>query len=265
MTGLVIESAPFIAVQPEVVRAIGSMEAAAILAVVQYRQPARHVPVAISVRDFTEATGLSESTVKRQTRALVDSGMMTRVQEPGHVAEYTVRWGQGDLGGGVKLTSPHCLTREVTNNPPTGGVKVTSPGVVVDLFGNVEEEVPEWPSEATPNGCRQAFLAAWSESHGHIDPSIRRRACGVITNLCKQRETLDDWRALWTACRDAGKAGRWDVAALLAPQPQSRFVNRDPFIDRAQAAAASGVLDSMLGALEDPQRVGGLRPRAIGS
>lgn len=137
--------------------------------------------------------------------------------------------------------------------PPAVAVET----VEVDLFGATVVLAPSLPPEASANGCRRAFLGAWEENHGHIDPSIRRRACGVITNLCKHRETLEDWKALWDACQAAGRAGRWDVAAHLAPAPRNRYVTRDPHMDRAQEAAAAGLLDSMLGALESPRAISG--------
>lgn len=84
---------------------------------------------------------------------------------------------------------------------------------------------PLTPDQLT-NHCRQAWIAAYEGEHGRANPSIKKRAIGVIGQLAKDCEVDDDWRDLWRAAKHAGAAGRFAVVDYLVPT-QQRHTSRN--------------------------------------
>lgn len=162
-----------------------------------------------------------------------------------------------------KNKTPHETSRGPSNEAPVVLALVASGDVEEPaLFASDEVAKPEtggdaWPQEASPNGCRQAWIGAWIEARGVPDPSIKRRAFGVIRGLVKDRETLEDWQALWRACHAAGRTGRWNVAELLAPAPV-RY-GQNAHVALAEQAAHLGLLDELLSGPARPAAIGGPR------
>lgn len=276
---------PFVALQAPLVRSLGSIEAALILEFIAFRQPEDGSPVAVPVREVCEATGMADSTVKRHTRALADKGVLVKHQSGRNaVVEYEVvrdhplirgagaapepvadpvpdRPARGAPAATQGATAAPCLLieeEEELRTPPSESAEAPPSSRTCDtqpaepgLFAAPEPE-PVWPPEATVNGVRQAWLAAYTGRWGTPDPSLKRRAFGTIKGLARDRSDLDSWRALWTAAAQAGEAGRWNVATFIGPRPDPLFKQRvdNPYIAHAVGAANAGLLstmDAMLG------------------
>lgn len=267
MTGRLADE-PFIAFQPSLARKFG-VESALLLAYVAYRQPADGSPVAIPVREFIEVTTLSDSTVKRQSRALVDRGVLRKHQAPGRVAEYAVVRDHADLTGpgsrgpqgGVSVTSPDCSSLEGEENPSR---QEAGDGVVVALFGpsgEVEKRaapVAAWTPEERTRACREAWFEGYAETHPDgPDRTVTRRALGQIKTVAGDRTDNESWQRLWRAARAAGAAGRWDIAGYLDGPPRSRFPSRgNLYAHMAATALASSQTspNALLGAMLDQDR-----------
>jgi hypothetical protein len=88
-------SGQFVAVFPALVRALGSMEAAAVLQYVAYKQDGDS-PVRLAVSTIAEETGMTERSARRYTQLLADLGVLGKQQPtPG-----------GPLAGGVRPIWP---------------------------------------------------------------------------------------------------------------------------------------------------------------
>jgi len=127
---------------------------------------------------------------------------------------------------------------------------------------------PEVTPEGMANECRGAWVTAYTEQHGPPDPTIKRRALGQIRAIGKDRETPEDWRALWRACREAGAAGRYAISDYLGPAPVRREGTRNPWLRGLEDDAKAGRIDHLLPA--QGRDVAGLlayqneHPRSIG-
>lgn len=257
-------SEPFVAIFPSLVRSLGSMEAAAVVQYVAFRQPTTGEPVEIRVAEVAAATGLSESSVKRHTRTLAERGVLTKDQ-PGRNAavRYAVVRDHPLISGEVTATpsggQPDPLTPSIEKEPqePPPQASGERPILALVASGADDSEPALFASPAVVkrevltadeslNECRQAWLVAWTTAHGAPDPSIKRRAFGGIRLLAKDRTDADSWRSLWRACQAAGTAGRWDVSGQLAPAPAPRYRSANAHVAQADAAATAGLLDDLL-------------------
>lgn len=260
----------------------GSWEAAALLDRIMFRSGEDGWWTA-TLPEIEQECRLSRRKLRRAIQELRDAGMLT--SERVSAFDPTLRWrvlydGEQHVSDETVITAPvgdgtcftvgdeTCFSLSSKNskeqnpppNPTAGRVPVLAlvppppepqpePGPEPGLFASSEvEKRATWPAEATANGCRQAWLVAWTEHHGPPDPAIKARAFGAVKQLTKTRgEDLGCWRALWQACHDAGVAGRYDVAPFLAPPPVSRYPQRtNHYVAFAEQAANAGLLDQML-------------------
>lgn len=230
-----------------------------------------------AISTLCQMTKLGESTIHRALKWLQDAGeLRCEGANPRYAGALVYRFpavmaggpalappgpdpGEGgsrsDVEGGPDLgPNPKELTPDSQNLPPraSGGppiLALVASGDTAEpaLFASDEVEkraTPEdtWPAEATANGCRQAWLVAFTDSHGPPDATIKRRAFGKVRDAARDRgEDLEAWRRLYRACSEAGHAGRWDVSAHLAPAPVSRYGSGNVHVHNAL-----GMMDELL-------------------
>lgn len=112
-----------------------------------------------------------------------------------------------------------------------------------------------WPAEATPQGIRNAWHAAYAKTHtSPPDPTDVRKAMGQIGRAAKDRTNLDTWRNLWRAATEAGEAGQWNVERFLGDPPVARNQRGNHYVAQVQQDAALGLLDDILGVTTDTPR-----------
>lgn len=178
-------------------------------------------------------TGLSERTVKRCLDELRDAGAV-EWKRTGRSNRYRILKGEEcrsdrppvseQIGrGGPTSKSP---STDPENKPlPAPQAATVSAGAEEPLFdappvtdlATKRDEAAEQEKELGQK-VRAVWFEAWVAAYGSKpDQVVVNKALGRIRLAIRARTDLASWRALYTACVQAGRAGRWDVDNLLAP------------------------------------------------
>ena len=256
MSGL-LSSGPFVAVFPSLVRSLGSMEAAAIVQYVAYRQTSDE-PIRLRVADFCEATGLSETTVKRHTRALAESGVLVKHQAGRNaVVAYAVVRDHEALRGSDRSPGGATSAPSGAGSPSTSRVRTQEPadGGMLPIIVSAAPSSP--PVNTGPPKTAQTLVARWcdgfraSNAGADAPGPIMKRVAGQAKTLAKNCETDADWSAAWRAAYAAGEHGRPDpVPFMVAARSQYQSnARRNVFAEPAlggPGAEVMGRFQSML-------------------
>lgn len=278
---------PFVAVIPEQVQALGSIEAATVLGHLTYLQASEPAGVVATAADLAEGTGLSVRTVHRITSRLRELGVVTAVRSESWSA--TLRWSVvadhpicaghvetakvATSGSRKRVTSEtakvatsptHLEAGEVPPNPPASE-QAELP--LLTVVPTVPDE-PEPEAQQGPPKTAQTLVAQWCDGYRSVNNgqdahrAVMGRVAGQARNLAKAcGEDHDAWVDAYHAAYGAGVAGSWDLARHLVPQQQRRqsTAKRNVWADPAMGgpgAEAMGRFQTMMA---------GEQPRALGS
>ena len=85
-----------------------------------------------------------------------------------------------------------------------------------------------------------AWSAAWTDAHDATWAATRYAAWGAAWDATWDAEWDAEWDDEWDAARDAARDAAWGaIAALIAWDDASVFLDQDPDAVRAQAAAGN--------------------------
>lgn len=207
MSGL-LKGQRFVAVFPALVRNLGSMESAALLQHVFYRQDG-DAEASVSVTEFCQATGLTESTVKRHLRSLIGKGVLLKRRGAGNSPTLYAVVREHPL-----VTGSECTPEGVKMTPHTSYIEEQESLLPADA-GQDE------PAEVLPTA--RDLIASWVDGFRETNscdphPAMMQRAVGQCGRLAKTCSSIDEWRRAWAAAKSAGRDGRVDPVPYLAAQ-----------------------------------------------
>jgi hypothetical protein len=283
MSGLLLTE-PFVAVFPDLVRRLGSMEAAALLQFIAYQEDDGE-GVTLTVAAMAEGTGLTDRTVKRLTARLRTAGVLQAERSGPWCStlryqvcrDHPVLAGQQESARVASSESAKVAPRQSAKVSPSESASLAPSTVLPEVEESPEHTavaveaddqpldgillaLPETPSTAPPQTA-QTLVARWVDgyraSNGGQDPPgpLMKRVAGQAKNLAKACETDADWGAAWRASYAAGQGGHADAVPYMA-QARSRYGPRNYDLERmvarnaGQSATVSGpaaLAISMLG------------------
>jgi hypothetical protein len=206
-------SGQFVAVFPALVRALGSMEAAAVLQYVAYKQDGDS-PVRLAVSTIAEETGMTERSARRYTQLLADLGVLGKQQPtPGGPLAYTVRRDHPILAAAERETPG----QSGQGSGPTpgqsgrgGAAPLAATATNADDDGQgMLVDVPTPDREPTGHDLFVAFCDGYAERFGRQpDPAVRGPLLGMVKRVTTTRTDRPSWVAAWHAFVAAGRDGR---------------------------------------------------------
>jgi hypothetical protein len=258
---------------PALVRSLGSMEAAAVVQYVAYRQADDVTPVRLRVSDFVDATGLSDTTVKRHTKALAERGVLVKHQAGRNaVVAYAVVRDHPLLRvsdrspDGAEATSSQAGTLSSSRTKNQEHAAAGGAGMMLPIMVSATTQPP--PAQSGPPKTAQTLVARWVDGYRSVnagtDPhrAVLPRVAGHARTVAKAcGEDHDAWVDAWNAVYDAGVAGSHDLVRYLVPQQQRRqsTARRNVFADRALGGPDSDTMGRF------QTMLAGDTPRALGS
>lgn len=275
---------PFIAVIPQQVQALGSVQAATVLAHLSYLTTDRADGVVLTTDELAKGTGLSVRTTQRITTRLRDLGVLTAVRAESWKS--TMRWqvvrdhpvvaGHTETAKVAVPRRPKVAasqTAKVAASPPHSELKEELPPTEQGTLPFLAS-VPDLPAEADdgrsgPPKTAQTLVARWCDGYRSVNSgadahtAVIKRVAGQARSLAKAcGEDHDSWVEAYHAAYGAGVAGSWDLARHLVPQQQRRpsTAKRNVFAEPSMGGPGAEAMDRFRSMM-----TGDDQPRALGS
>jgi hypothetical protein len=236
---------PFIAVIPQQVQALGSVQAATVLAHLSYLTTDQTDGVVLTTEQLAQGTGLSVRTTQRITTRLRDLGVLTAVRAESWKS--TMRWqvvrdhpvvaGHTET---AKVAAPRLpklavsQTAKVAASPPHSELIEELPPTeqgTLPFLASVPDlpAEPEGEDQQGPPKTAQLLVARWCDGYRSVNDgadahkAVMGRVAGQARNLAKAcGDDHNSWVDAYHAAYSAGVAGSWDFTRHLVPQQQRR-------------------------------------------